>query len=469
MVRPDLHLPQAFIAWMAPFLAAFRRRSRDTAAALAVGALLAIGPRTVTNCLRALGLAEHPSFTAFHRVLNRNVWSGLALARTLLGQLVPAFEPSRPFVIIGVDHTLERRRGRRIEPASHFHDAVRSTAKQKITSRGLRWISAMLLVQVPFAGRIWGLPVLTALTPSKAWCEHHKRRYRPVTKWAEMAKVPMAQAIGMPSEGELLLLTLHRWLPDRMIVAVMDGEFTAIDLLHRLRRYMIVVTRLRLDACLFDPPSPYKGHGRHPQKGAQQPSLMARITDPATVWKRTVQASRTSWRTGGWIEYAFGTALWYHGGKEPLPIRWVLVRYPDKRHDTEAFLCTDTQMGPVDVLDCYNRRWSMETTYEEARAHLGVETQRQWSDPAIFRTTPLLFGLYSLVTLYVQQNAERLALSPRRAAWYPKPAATFADALARLRQHVWFERFATSAGAADIKESLPPDLQQLIQLACYAP
>ena len=147
----------------------------------------------------------------------------------------------------------------------------------------------------------------------------------------------------------------------------------------------------------------------------------------------------------------------------------MLVRYPDKRHDTEAFLCTDTQMAPLAVLDCYNRRWSMETTYEEARAHLGVEIQRQWSDPAIFRTTPLLFGLYSLVTLYVQQNAERLALSPRRAAWYPKPAATFADALARLRQHVWFERFVTSAGAANIKEFFPPDLQRLIQLACYAP
>jgi hypothetical protein len=467
MVRPDLHLPQAFVAWMSPFLAAFCQRSRDTAAALAVGALLAIGPRTVTNCLRALGLAEHPSFTAFHRVLNRNVWSGFALARTLLRQLVPVFEPGRPFVIIGVDHTLERRRGRRIEPASHFHDAVRSTVKNKVTSRGLRWISAMLLVEVPFAGRIWGLPVLTALTPSKNWCEHHKQRYRPVTEWAER-----------------LLLTLHRWLPDRVIVAVMDGEFAAIDLLHRLRRYMVVITRLRLDACLFDPPSEYKGRGRYPKKGARQPSLKARITDPATVWKRAVQASRTSWRSGGWIEYASGTALWYHGGKQPLPsaadasrhidalrasIRWVLVRYPDKRHDTEAFLCTDTQMGPVDVLDCYNRRWSMETTSEEARAHLGVETQRQSSDPAIFRTTPLLFGLYSLVTLYVQQNAERLALSPRRAAWYPKPAATFADALARLRQHVWFERFATSAGTPDMKEFLPPDLQRLIQLACYAP
>jgi hypothetical protein len=144
------------------------------------------------------------------------------------------------------------------------------------------------------------------------------------------------------------------------------------DLLHRLRRYVVAITRLRLDACLFDPPLEYKGRGRYPKKGARQPPLKARITDPATVWKRAVQASRTSWRSGGWIDYASGTALWYHAGKAPLPIRWVLVRYPDKRHDTEAFLCTDTQMAPLDVLDCYNRRWSVETTYEEARAHLGV-------------------------------------------------------------------------------------------------
>jgi hypothetical protein len=451
MVRPALHLPQAFVAWLAPFLAAFCQRSRDTAAALAVGALLAIGPRTVSNCLRALGLAEHPSFTAFHRVLNRHVWSGLALSRTLLRQLVVAFVPNRP-IVIGIDHTLERRLGRRIAPASHYYDAVRSSAKRKVTSRGLRWISAMLLVEVPFARRIWALPVLTALMPSKAWCEAHKRRYRPVTAWAE-----------------LLLLTLHRWLPDRLIVAVMDSEFAAIDLLHRLRRHLVVITRMRLDACLFDPPSYYRGRGRYPKKGARQPSLAIRATDRATRWMRAVQDSRTSWRSGGLIEYAFGTALWYHGGKLPLPIRWVLVRYPDKRRDTEAFLCTDPKAAPLAVLDYHNCRWSMETTYEEGRAHLGIETQRQWSDPAIFRTTPLLFGLFSLVTLYVQQNAERLGLSPRRAAWYPKPAPTFADALARLRQHFWFEIFATSADPSDMTKSLTPEWQRLVQMACYAP
>ncbi len=158
MVRPDLHLPSSFLAWLAPYLAAFSRRTRPTVAALAVGALLAVGPRTVANCLRALGLAEHPSFTAFHRVLNRNAWSGLALARIVLRMIVAAFALSGP-IIIGIDHTLERRRGPHIGPAQHFYDASRRADTSKPTSRGLRWLSAMVLVEVPFAGSIWALPV----------------------------------------------------------------------------------------------------------------------------------------------------------------------------------------------------------------------------------------------------------------------------------------------------------------------
>ena len=166
MVRPDLYLPPSFVAWLAPFLAAFSRRTRSTTAALATGALLSVGPRTVTNCLRALGLADHPSFTAFHRVLNRNTWSGLALARTLLHMIVAAFVPTGP-IIIGLDHTLERRRGPQIGPAGRFYDASLRADMPKPTSRGFRWLSAMVLVKVPFASRIWALPVLTTLTPSR--------------------------------------------------------------------------------------------------------------------------------------------------------------------------------------------------------------------------------------------------------------------------------------------------------------
>src|SRR5919202_3004812 len=168
MVRPDLRLPPSFVAWLAPVLAAFSRRTRPTVAALAVGALLAVGPRTVAACLRVLGLAEHPGFAAFHRVLNRNTWSSLAPARVLLRTAAAAFVPAGP-VVVGVDHTLERRRGRRIGPAGHFYDAGRSSAERKAVSRGLRWLTTAVLVEVPFAGHVWALPVLTALTPSRAW------------------------------------------------------------------------------------------------------------------------------------------------------------------------------------------------------------------------------------------------------------------------------------------------------------
>ena len=193
------------------------------------------GPRTVTNVLRTLGLADEPGFAAFHRVLNRNVWSGLVLARTLARALIAALVPDGPII---VDHTLERRRGPCIGPASQYRDAARSSTEQTVTT--LRWLTAMLLVEVPFAGRIWGLPMLTALVPSRSWCEAKGRRYRPA--WARV-----------------LLLRLHRWFSDRLLVAVMDGEFAALELLDALSPYMIAVTRLRLDARLFDPPSERPG------------------------------------------------------------------------------------------------------------------------------------------------------------------------------------------------------------------
>lgn len=451
MARPAVALPRTFVAWLWPYLDAFSGRTRTTVAALAVGAVLAVGPRTVTNVLRTLGLADDPGFATFHRVLNRNAWSGLTLARTLLTALVSTFVPDGP-IVIGVDHTLERRRGPHVRPASHCYDSVRSSKEQTVTSRGLRWMTAMLLVEVPFAGRIWGLPVLSALVPSRSWCEAQGRHYRPTTAWARA-----------------LLLRLRRWLPDRLLVAVMDGEFAALNLLDALSPHMIAVTRLRLDARLFDPPPDPPLTVRAVAKGARQPTLRARLTDAATVWRRIARPSRTRWRSGGWIEYASGTALWHHQGKPIVPILWVMVRYPGGRRDPEAFLCTDLAVSPRTVLEWYNRRWAMETTYEESRAHLGIETQRQWADPAVFRTAPLLFGLYSLATLYVHENADRFALSPRRAIWYPKPAPTFADALARLRQHLWFDQAITSLKGGDMLKTPPPLLPRLVALACYAP
>ncbi len=162
----------------------------------------------------------------------------------------------------------------------------------------------MVLVEVPFAGRIWGLPVLTALTPSKAWSERQGLRHRTVTEWAR-----------------LLLLTMRRWLPNRPIVAVMDGEFAALELLHALRPSMAVITRMRKDARrrAFIACSTRR---RTTRTSPARPPAKACITDPATRWLRVVQSSRTSWRSAGWIEYTHGIALWHHRGKPIVPILW---------------------------------------------------------------------------------------------------------------------------------------------------
>ncbi len=231
-------LPAAFCRWLEPALSVFSSRCRPQAAALAVGALLAIGPRTVTNILRVLGLSERTDFSSFHRVLSRNTWSGLALARLLSLALVRVFAPCGP-VLVGLDHTLERRRGPKIRPAAHYYDPVRSSRGRKITSRGLRWASVMLLGDVPFVHRIWALPMISALIPGKVFCQSLNRRYRPVTAWALS-----------------LLRIVRRWLPGRALVAVMDGEFASLALLRALGPAMTVVSRLRLDVRLFDPPAP---------------------------------------------------------------------------------------------------------------------------------------------------------------------------------------------------------------------
>ncbi|UEM24393.1 transposase (plasmid) [Skermanella mucosa] len=421
MDRPDPPLPEAFCRWLAPALAVFSPTCRPQAAALAVGALLALGPRTVAGALRALGLAGRADFATFHRVLSRDVWSGLALARRLTRALVRVFAPLGP-VVVGLDHTLERRRGPRVRPAAHYYDPVRSSRGRKVTSRGLRWVSAMLLAEVPFARKVWALPMLSALAPSQAFCQAEGRRYRPVTAWALS-----------------LLRLVRRWLPGRAMVAVMDGEFASVGLLRELGRAMTVVTRLRLDARLFDFPAPRPpGRGGRPAtKGKAQTKLAKRRHDAGEPWQRFALLVRTGRRHAREAEFISGTALWHHPGEPPVAVRWILVRYPGSKRDPDALACTDLTADPLVILGWFSRRWLMELTYEEARAHLGVETQRQHADKAVFRTTPVLFGLYSLVALHVQAFAGQLDLTPRRAAWYPKTAPTFADALAAVRIALW--------------------------------
>ena len=434
--------------WFTPFASAFTAPTLRGVLILIAGAILAPGRRTVTSALSIMGLREIATFTTFHRVLNRNRWSPRDLARRLLHQLVATFVPAGP-VVMAIDETIERRWGARIRARGIYRDPVRSSHGHFIKASGLRWISLMLLTPVPWAGRVWALPFLTVLAPSERYARERGLRHKLLTDWARQ-----------------MLIQVARWLPNRQVIVVADMSYAAIDLLEAVRRHLTVITRLRLDARLFDPPPLRQPgqKGRPRVSGARQPTLTQRLNNPATRWRRVTIAN---WYGGQdrRLAIASGTALWYHPGKS-VPIRWVLVRDLAGEFEPQALLCTDLAADPVDVLGWFVRRWSVEVTFAEVRRHLGVETQRQWSDMAIARTTPALLGLFALVTLWAGEVLNE-GWKPRQAAWYAKSHLTFSDALAVVRAKLWsasFETFRPDQDQVKIPRTL---LNRLTEAACF--
>src|SRR5580700_2853739 len=380
---PPAPLPPRFLSCLAGFADLFTRPTWPKVLMLLAGIVLTPGRRTVAAALRILGRANDPNFCTFHRILNRAAWSSRAAASKLLLLLIASFLPANTPVVIGLDDTIERRWGPKIRARGIYRDPVRSTKGHFVKASGLRWLSAMLLVPVPWADRIMALPFLTLLAPSKRFYAAKLRAPKTLLDWARQAA-----------------LQIHRWLPDRYIVLVADSAFAAIEFLAAVRNHVCVVTRLRLDANLFDFPSQKrKGRGRPPIKGKPLKKLSAIVKDRRVIWQR-YRVSLWYGRTDRLVEISTGTALWYRGGVPPVPIRWLLVRDPTGELEPQAFLATDLNARPGDILAWFVSRWQVEVTFAEVRAHLGVETQRQWSDKAILRTTPVLLGLFSIVTLW---------------------------------------------------------------------
>src|SRR6266576_469304 len=418
-------LPERLLSRVVGFADLFTRPTWSNVLVLLAGAILAPGRRTVSATLRILGRECDPDFCTFHRILNRAAWSPRAAARQLVILLVKTLVPSGAPVVIGFDDTIERRWGPKISARGIYRDPVRSSKGHFVKASGLRWLSAMLLVRVPWADRIMALPFLTLLAPSKRFYDGKSRAPKTLLDWARQAA-----------------LQIHRWLPDRYIVMVADSAFAAIEFLAEVRSHVCVVTRLRLDANLFDFPSQKrKGRGRRPIKGKPLKKLSAVIKDRKVSWKRD-RVSLWYGRTNRLVEIATGTAMWYRAGVPPVPIRWLLVRDSKGELDPQAFLATDLSAQPCDILSWFVSRWQVEVTFAEVRAHLGVETQRQWSDKAILRTTPVLLGLFSIVTLWAHDLSKSRKLKPRTAAWYPKAVLTFSDAIAAVRREIWHHQIS---------------------------
>lgn len=435
------------VAVLTFFSSEFTRPTWKNIKPLLIGAILCRGPRRISGILRIMGLQHVRNFSKYHDVLSRAQWSGLNLSRILLGLLIKALPNSWP-ILIAVDETLERRKGKKIKAKGLYRDAVRSSNQTgNVICFGLKWECMTLILPLPWSKRPWALPFLTVLAPSQKFNDKAGRRHKTSLDWTcQMVKL------------------VSRWIRKPWILTG-DGTYACIELAHTCRKYSAaLVSRLRIDAQLFGFPVYLpKRTGRMPNKGAR--IKLSHLLDDAT--QKWLTAS-VNWYGNEQlvIEHLSFKCLWYRSGSgyPPIELRVVLVKTKGK-NKAEVFFSTDTSMAPEQIVNSYILRWNIEVTFEETRAHLGIETQRQWSDKAIARSTPLLMGLFSFITLVgLKMNETTTLLSMETAVWYDKKGELmFSDLIALVRRSIWTQKyFNTSPKKQDVLKWADEDINSLI-------
>lgn len=451
-----MFLPAEIIPVLECFVPAFREPTYQKGLVLVIGTLLSKGRRTVTSALRAMGLGQESGWSKYHHVLNRAQWSGLVVSQLLLSLLVETLTGNGATIYISVDETLERRWGPKISKRGHWRDSLASGRKMNVSTSGLRWLVFAVVVNVPWTPLYWSMPFLSILLTTPKVSAKLEKRHRTVAQRT-------AQVVYW----------LRRTLPGRPIHLIGDGAYSVIRLGLRCQSNGVtLIAPLRLDARLFDHPPSHvalsgkKRRGRPPCVGHRLPNLERVATLASTCWHR----SRIDWYGGiaETVDWATGTALWYSTGTSPLHIRWVLVRDPAGKRPTVAYFSTDVYQSAPTIIADFVKRWSLEVTFEETRAHLGLETQRQWSDKAIERTTPALLGLFSLTVLLALAFHPDGQIPLRQTAWHLKSYATFSDVLALVRWRLWLHSlFQTSALPPALRLLSPVQVARLLSAVCY--
>lgn len=446
-------IPEEFSVQISAFAPMFTKKVFKHVKTLLMGSLLVVGRRTVCSALRAMGLEHEKQFHKYHRVLSKAKWSAYQGSRILLTLLLSALASDSEPLVFGIDETLERRWGSKIKACGIYRDAVRSSHSYFVKCSGLRWMCMMLLTPISWAKRIWALPFLTVLAPSERYNQQQARKHKKLTDWAKQ-----------------MIFQLKRWLPNRQLIVVADSSYASYSLLDAVRYHVCMITPLRLDASLFDapPPQPAGKRGPKPKIGKRQPTLKQRIEDKTIQWK-TIIIPQWYGQSNKVMQIATGTALWYKSNDPLVPLRWVLIKDPEGRMAPVALLCTALELDAQRIINYFIRRWTIEVTFEESRRHLGVESQRQWSDLAIARTTPVLMGLFSIVTLWADKLQQQQGIEAQSSAWYFKKYPTFSDAIALVRQQIWQDqKFSTSPLKVEVNNLNEPLIRHLCAMMARA-
>jgi hypothetical protein len=434
-------LPPEAAAVLFPFATAFTAPTYDRFLLLALSALLTTGRRTVANLLRTLGALAPGHRTSYQRVLSSARWSGLRLGCVLCRLVLRLLPDGRPVILVG-DDTVDGHKGKKVYGKARHRDPVRSTRSYTAWRYGHRWVVLAVLVHFPFSRRPWALPVLADLYRS---ADDNRRRGRPHRTPAQLLC--------------RLVAVLLRWFPDRHFALVGDSAYGTHEVArfcHARRGRLTLVSKLHPEASLFGPPPPYTGKGRPRAKGAALPKP-SQVAASARLRRAVVR-----WYGGGTrrVSVASGTGHWYKSGRGLVPLRWVFVRDREGTHRDEYFYTTDPAMSPEGIVGHYAWRWNIETTFQEARAHLGLETTRGWCRQTVLRAAPCLLALYSVVALLFVALPE----GERRGSvhWPGKAVVTFSDALTAVRRWLWSSWVFPQAAGGTAIQQLPEPLQALV-------
>ena len=347
-------------------------------------------------------------------------------------------------MVLLIDETLERRRGKKIKAKGYYRDAVRSSQSQVVKAMGLKWQVMALSVKLPFMSRALALPFLSVLEPSKKCDEAKKRRHKTSLKWASQ-----------------MVLQVRRWAGKaRSLILVGDGGYAAGQLaLDCICAGVTLVSRLKMNAALFDFPDEKRPGQRGPtaQKGVKLKNFKQMLPLEGLPWKEMEVVGY-----GGEKRIArvlSNTCMWGADGATPIPIRWILVADPTGKLDPLPLMSTDPLMTPERMIELFVDRWGLEVTFEETREHLGVETQRQWSDRAIARSTPVLMGLYSCVCLMANRLGQVDLLKIETTAWHQKERVAFSDMLRAVRIVIWRDNLISrKAKITPSMENITPEM-----------
>ncbi|OYV84718.1 MAG: hypothetical protein B7Z73_14910 [Planctomycetia bacterium 21-64-5] len=414
---------------------------------LVVAAVLTTGQRTIANLLRTLGVLVPGQASTYHRVLSQAHWSGLQVATLLLRFLLRHLGPSGRIRLVG-DDTVDEHRGQKVYGKARHRDAVRSSKNYTAFRYGHKWVVLAVLVSFPFAQRPWALPVLIALYRSP---EEDRRRGRPHKTPAELM--------------QLLLRIVLRWFPQRQFVFAGDSGFGSHGMASfaaRQRGRLSLVSRFVADANLYDlpPSSAPNRRGRPRQKGSKQPSPQAVVAGA----KR--QRLTVGWYGGGRrrVEVVSAVGQWYKAGEGLVAVRWVYVHDRTGTHRDDYLYSSDTQQTAQEIIEAYTGRWNIETTFQEVRAYLGLETTRGWKRETVLRAAPCLFGLYTLVSLWYWQ-LPACAKADWGVMWAGKKVMTFSDAITAVRRWLWSDWIFATGGHDQAFAKLPNALQEVLLLA----